>query len=291
VAVTNEWGRLRSVVLCRPEHFALQPINVIAASFIHKGDLPDPVQALREHDEFAKTLRALGVDIVWVTPDAGLPYQVFTRDIGVTTAQGVVLGAFREQVRRGEEQAAKAAIGDRVPIWHAMSVEPGVAFEGGDYMYVNEKQVALGVGARTTRAGADHIQTIAAALGVEIMPVEFDPKFLHLDMIFNVVGERVCTICKDALPDAFLGQIEKWGFETIDVSPEGVMDLNCNLLAIDEGRVVSPARNTSVNQRLRILGFDVIEVELVELLKGGGGPHCMTFPIERAAQPGGAHEC
>ncbi|MEG2072951.1 MAG: nitrate reductase, partial [Oscillospiraceae bacterium] len=30
-------------------------------------------------------------------------------------------------------------------------------------------------------------------------------------------------------------------------------------------------------------GLNVIEVDLCQILKAGGGPHCMTFPIKRKA--------
>jgi arginine deiminase len=53
------------------------------------------------------------------------------------------------------------------------------------------------------------------------------------------------------------------------------------LLALDEGVVLSPARNKEVNTQLKTLGFEVIEIGLDDLLKGGGGPHCMGFPIKR----------
>lgn len=32
---------------------------------------------------------------------------------------------------------------------------------------------------------------------------------------------------------------------------------------------------------MRAYGLKVIEVDLKEILKGGGGPHCMSFPLER----------
>ncbi|WP_206537514.1 arginine deiminase family protein [Listeria aquatica] len=32
---------------------------------------------------------------------------------------------------------------------------------------------------------------------------------------------------------------------------------------------------------MKELGLEVIEINLEEILKGGGGPHCMTFPLER----------
>ena len=34
---------------------------------------------------------------------------------------------------------------------------------------------------------------------------------------------------------------------------------------------------------MRALGLETIELDITEILKGGGGLHCMTFPLERHA--------
>lgn len=38
----------------------------------------------------------------------------------------------------------------------------------------------------------------------------------------------------------------------------------------------------TVNEQMHAYGLKVIEVDLKEILNGGGGPHCMSFPLERA---------
>ena len=148
-------------------------------------------------------------------------------------------------------------------------------------MYMDDHTVALGVGARTTHAGAERIQAVMNEIDIEVIQVPFDQQYLHIDMIFNVVGERVAIACPQALPPNFLKLVKERGFELIEETPEGVFKLNCNLLAVDNGVVISAAMNTVVNRKLRSLGFEVIEVELHDLLMGGGGPHCMSFPLER----------
>jgi len=279
--VSNEYSKLESVLLCRPDHFELQPINEIASEFIRRGELPDPERVQREHRDFAAAIEGAGVEVVWVEPRPNLPYQVFTRDIGVVTREGPLLGRFFRTVRHGEEEEATRVLESYGPIWRALDKEEGVAFEGGDFMYLDEKTVALGIGARTTRAGADRVQATMAEIGVEVIPVVFDEQYLHIDMIFNVVSDRVAVVCLEALPDEFVRLVRNRGFELIEEPPEGVFSLNCNLLALDEGRVLSTTSNKSVNSRLRALGIEVVEVDLRDLLKGGGGPHCMSFPIRR----------
>lgn len=279
--VSNEYNKLESVLLCRPDHFELQPINEIASGFIRRGELPDPERVQREHREFAAAIEGAGVEVVWVEPRPNLPYQVFTRDIGVMTREGMLLGRFFRTVRHGEEEEAARVLESHGPIWRALDKEEGVAFEGGDFMYLDERTVALGIGARTTQAGADRVGATMAEIGVEVIPVAFDEQYLHIDMIFNVVSEGVAVVCLEALPDEFVKLVRKRGFELIEEPPEGVFSLNCNLLALDEGRVLSTTSNENVNGRLRALGIDVVEVDLRDLLKGGGGPHCMSFPIRR----------
>jgi len=47
--------------------------------------------------------------------------------------------------------------------------------------------------------------------------------------------------------------------------------------------VLTFAGNTRVNERLKALGLEMITPGIAQILKGGGGPHCTTFPLLRDA--------
>ena len=111
--------------------------------------------------------------------------------------------------------------------------------------------------------------------------VQIDSRFLHLDMAFNVVAEKVAVAATAALPDPFIRLLSKRRFDIVDVPLEGVLKHRCNVQALGDGRVLSFTANRVVNERMRTLGLDVVCVELEHVLKGGGGPHCMTFPLAR----------
>ena len=278
---TTGYGKLRSVMLCKPLYYEFMPVNETAKAHLERGEVIDKQRAFREHQNLADAILAIGAEIVWVEPQPHMPYQVFTRDLGVVTAKGALLGPFRFPIRQGEEDISIPFIEQRVPIWEKIPQQDHLVFEGGDFMYMDNHTVALGIGARTTPAGARLVQEKMGELDVEVVPVEFDPLYCHIDMIFNVVGERVAVACLEALPDPFLSRLraEKW--ELVETSPQDVLNLLGNLLAVDVGVAISPANNAKVNAGLRTLGVQVMEVELEELLKGGGGPHCMTFPLLR----------
>jgi len=78
------------------------------------------------------------------------------------------------------------------------------------------------------------------------------------------------------------GRLRKWRFELNDVSSDGVVK-HCNIQRLGDVRVLTFAGNTRVNERLKALGLEVITPEIAQILKGGGGPHCTTFPLLRRA--------
>lgn len=58
-----------------------------------------------------------------------------------------------------------------------------------------------------------------------------------------------------------------------------------NVLAIAPGKVLSYERNERTNDALVRRGITVIPVEGSELVRGLGGPRCMTMPLVRSCQP------
>ncbi|HEY5529833.1 MAG TPA: arginine deiminase family protein [Thermoleophilia bacterium] len=117
--------------------------------------------------------------------------------------------------------------------------------------------------------------------GVDVMPVEFLAKWNHLDMIFSVIAERACLYCREGLPAEFVVYLERRGWNLIQVPLEEVMKTGCNVLALGDDRILSFAENGIVNKMLEAEGFTIYAPHLREFTKMGGGPHCLTFEIQR----------
>lgn len=277
--VKNSTNPLKRVLLCPTTYFEFESINVITEEWIIRGQKIDKKECAREHAEFVAAFRENGVEVEMMKPTSGLYHQVFMRDCGVCIEEGFIVGKFREPSRVGETALYEAKMKE-LGVPNMARCTNGV-FEGGDFFFLDDYTMVLGLVARTDQAGFDNVRSQVNDLGYEMIGVHSKRENLHLDMCFNMIGEKAAVVCKEALPDSFLNLLKKRKFELIDVPQEGVFKHYCNLQALGNDKVISFKNNNAVNEKMRALGFKVIEVDLVEILKGGGGPHCMTFPLLR----------
>ncbi len=280
VPVSNEYGKLKKAVVCEPVYLNIkEAINVIEANFLRLGKPVIVEEAIRQHRNFVRVLRSEGVNVVSIPPDELLPEQVYVEDIGISTEKGVILGRFSPPVRKGEIEAAKGFFEkNKIPILHEISEG---FFEGGDFVYLDEEAAAIGLSSRTTSKGITELQR---HISRKLIMVRTPANYLHLGGLLNVISEKECVLCSKLLPELFLKTLKTKGFETVDVKVrelEKQLHSACNVLALGNKKLVSFPQNKKVNAELRKRGFDVIEVEIDEILKGGGSFGCITFSLER----------
>ena len=274
--VKNGTGVLKRVLLSKPQYLKAAPINEIARKWAPELDVE---KMLHEHELVVKAYHDAGVETEFLEPDANRPNSVFARDFGGCVREGYILGRFREPLRFQEHTDYERRMKELgVPV--IVEVKEGL-FEGGDFMFMNENWIAVGMADRTNEKGLMELKGILEPLGYEVTGVPLNPAYLHLDMCFNLVDEHLAVSYKDGLPEDFKKLLVKRDVEIIEVPEEAIFLHGCNLQALGDKRVMSLKRNEAVNQELAKKGMEVIELNVTEILKAGGGPHCMTFPLER----------
>jgi N-dimethylarginine dimethylaminohydrolase len=276
--VANGTGRLEKVLLSKPSHVhQAEQINEISK----KWDLQqiDESRIQKEFQELHSLYESLGISVELMEKDEILPHAVFSRDFGGCVNEGYILGKFKNDIRLSETEAYEVKMAELgVPLLGEVS-GTGV-FEGGDFAFLDERTVAIGMLDRTNAEGFGQIKRILKPLGYDVHPVEMDPRYLHLDMCFNLVAPKL-AIGYAYLPETFIALLKKMEIELITDDEHAIFRHGYNVQAIGRNEVISLGRNRGINEKMRKKGLTVHEIELTELLKLGGGIHCMTFPLKR----------
>lgn len=277
----DEYGKLQKVMVSSPKYLSIdEPLNVITESHLLRGNKLDKMRACKEHDEFCSAFRSSNVTVLLGETNSHCVYSMNPRDLGVTTPKGVILGRYLREARWGEERLAELTLyKSKIPIYYKL--DRGI-FEGGDFMYIDENTALVGCGCRSNMLGIKALELALHDVNLKIIPVNFNKDYLHLDMICNVIAHKVVIFCKEAIPTNILDIFKDKKFKTIEVSKEEVFMHGCNLLNVGNDTIISHPQAANSNLKLKALGFNLLIPDLRELLKSGGGPRCMSFPIERS---------
>lgn len=280
--VDSETGVLTDVLLCGPDNYAWIPTNDIARRTLARtGGLPDAQGLQSQFRQLVDALETSGVACHFLTPEPQLPYQVYTRDSSQVTPWGpMVTQLFRPQ-RRGEVASVVDFYARTdCPIWRYAS---SGAIEGGDIHIIRPGLMAIGyTGERTTESGAEQFAGWFRDAGWEARVIPFAEHFLHLDVIFSMVADGLAIAVTDVIEDEHLDWFRAHGIRLMPVSyKEAMTAMGCNVLAVGNGRVISPRHSKRINAMLRAEGLTVLEPDLDLFAAGGGSVHCMTMPLRR----------
>jgi len=279
--VASETGPLKKVLLCRPLGYHWIPTNEIARETLARARSFRLSDVASEFGEFVHALDTAGVDCRFLEPDPALPYQVYTRDSSQMTPWGVALTRLAMPQRRDEISAVEAFYGEAgVPVWRD---RPDGIIEGGDIHVVAPGFLVIGhSGGRTDETSARLFAQWFEAEGWQTVVVPFEDRYLHLDVIFSMVAPGLALLCEDAVPPDLPLALARRGIRWINVSEADAMaDMACNVLALGNGRVVSPRHSAALNAMLRAEGLTVLDPELRLFAWGGGSAHCMAMPLHR----------
>lgn len=270
----NEYDELKKVVMCQPQYMCIR--NVINETQKHfKEEGIHIEQALEQHDQFVKTLKGCGIEVYLIPYHAKFPEQVFTRDIGFTLGETIFVADMAHDVRKGEENVLRQWLEDEGFSYYNII---GDKIEGGDVI-IDQDTIYIGLSNRTNQAAVNHLSELLNKQ-FEVISIDFQEKFLHLDCVFNVISAKTALIFPQALKTEDIARFSS-RYDLIEVSEEEQFTLGTNVLAIGNNRILSLPVNKSVNDKMRQRGFEVIEVDITEIIKSGGSFRCCTLPILR----------
>lgn len=271
----SEYDVLKKVILCQPQYMTIREvINETQEHFKKEGIHIE--RALEQHAEFVRILQENNIDVILLPYHKKYPEQVFTRDVGFTLGQTIFVAKMATEIRSGEENILKQWLEDEEISYYNLIEE---RIEGGDVV-IDQNTIYVGLSNRTDEKAVEQLQRLLN--NFKVIPIPFKEKYLHLDCIFNIVSPEVALIYSNAVTqkeiDFFAAR-----YDLIEVSEEEQFQLGTNVLSIGNKRILSLPVNVNVNKQLRDRGFQVIEVDITEIIKSGGSFRCCTLPILREA--------
>ena len=279
--VSSECGRLHAVLLRRPGP-ELDAIEDFDAVQMRAG--LDPDLARRQHDALAAAYRACGVEVYYVERGRiDKPNSMFVRDLMLMTPEGAIVTRPASTVRAGEERlVAEALARAGVPI--LMTVHGGGTFEGADVAWVDRDLCFLAEGLRTNEEGANQVERMLREIGVrDVVRVGLPYGAMHLDGLLSLVDRDLAVVWPRRTPFKVVQTLRARGFRLIEVEDEAETQacLPMNGVAVAPGEIVVPAGGTAMLARYAEAGVVCHVVEVGELIKAGGGIHCMTGFLKR----------
>ncbi|WP_167108634.1 arginine deiminase [Mycobacterium sp. DL592] len=245
-----------------------------------------------------------------------LPNLLFTRDSSFWIGPRVAITSLALPAR-----ARETSLTDMIYAHHPRFLGVRRAYEshtapveGGDVLLLAPGVVAVGVGERTTPAGAEALARSLfdddLAHTVLAVPIAQERAQMHLDTVCTMVDVDA-VVMYPAIQDSLSAftitrtptgvrihdeapfvkaAAEAMGIERLRVIETGLdpvtaereqWDDGNNTLALAPGVVVAYERNTETNARLEDSGIEVLPIAAAELGTGRGGPRCMSCPVAR----------
>ncbi|GAA0426501.1 MAG: arginine deiminase family protein [Bacillota bacterium] len=304
---------------CWSEHDVLETVLVCAPSMVSIPDIKTaeevqwsaPVNYKKAHENFLELKAALqnaGVQVIdysaYLTKeDQQLSDQLinrfFVRDLACVFGNTILPGEAGTSMRRPEYVQAHVLMDKWFPNSFRMHENNYIkALEYGDVLLLNRDAVWINVGMRTSIESVEQIkQSIFAAgfseIGIISLPRRTDT--LHLDMNCNVASKDVVVsksfvrhfpihvwterASRYEMPEQFLNRhgFEVYWLEEYNTIPDiNFLNLNPETILISK-----QAHKQRLRSHPKLQRKNIIEIEVTELEKAGGGIRCMTLPLQR----------
>jgi len=246
-----------------------------------------------------------------------VPNLYFMRDPAFVLGEHIFLSRMYWPIRRRETPILRL-IFHRHPFFQKAKVideeldggEQIFSVEGGDIMAIEPGIYAIAESERTNRQAIERIAHILLESGAKRV---YHPKipvkraFIHLDTVCSIAGSNHAVVHEEAIEayaytflwdsaeagpkplernfiEILQNEFHRSEIPTAGGSPYKELDqINdaTNVLMVDPSTVVAYNRNENTNQAIRNAGLKVAGFDGGELVRGLGGPRCMTMPIRR----------
>jgi N-dimethylarginine dimethylaminohydrolase len=298
----SPFGKLKMVMVYRPGEEQRAELLSEDLQLFNLPEGPTDLNKLQsQHDEMVRAFEKEGIEVVYLEPKRplvgtyGIPLRSapFLRET-ITVPGGVVICRISVAYKRGLEAFHAQRVGELgCPILYTVHGQ-GV-FEASNLVWIDEKSVILATGLRSNQERFRQVEQLLLGLGIEDIHHAQLPGYLynrthqvgptsgffHLDMTFGMAADKVAVLYPGGVGYDTIEWLEAKGIDIIEITEEELHVCAPNLLPLAPGKVMVPAPDLNMSKELKKRGISVVEADLTEFAKGGGGPTCLTLPLIR----------
>ncbi|MGG3912523.1 arginine deiminase family protein [Rossellomorea vietnamensis] len=304
----NEHGELKTVLVCSPS--SVDVPDQRTADYVGWEKPVNQEKAKENHEEMKRAMENAGVTVIdysdYLTDETRdlnqqLINRVFVRDLACVYGNTVIPGDAGTTMRAPEYVHSHElfqtwfdektfSIGDNNRL---------KALENGDVFVLNRDTVFINTGLRSSIESIEALKGKIFQAGfteIGIIDLPRTGETMHLDMNCNVAGPNL-LIAKSYMrlfPVQIVSEkggryvmmeefIKRQGFDVLwtDDIKHTVADVNFLNLDPETLLISTKANKGILKDHPLLIGKKLIEVDVNELEKGGGGIRCMTLPFER----------
>lgn len=248
---------------------------------------PDFELALDEYNDFETCLINANVGLRFFPKDKTVNIDsIYCRDASIATDFGMVICNMGKEGRRNEPNSQFKIFQDNnIPVLGQIEA-PGT-LEGGDVAWLDEKTLAVGHTYRTNEGGIKQLKQLLEPKGIRIIVAELphykgQQDVFHLMSILSPIDANLAVVYSPLMPIKFRNYLINKGFDFVEVPDDEFDSMGCNVLAIAPRNCIMVAGNPKTQKLLEDAGCAVQLYSGNEIsVKGGGGPTCLTRPLQR----------
>ena len=253
--------KFKNVIVKKP---ARTMVNGISTANLGK---PDYEKALKQHEEYVKTLKECGVDVKILEADEKYPDSTFVEDPAVLTDKCAIITNPGANSRKGEIKDIKNAIEKYYSSDQIFEIKEPGTLEGGDIMQV-EDHFYIGVSDRTNKDGAKQLLDYLNKFNYTGDIVEFKG-ILHLKTGMSYIGDNTLLAT-----ELFADKEIFTNYKIIKVSEKEAYASNC--IRVND-YVIVPDGYPETKKKIEKNGFKTKTVDVSEFRKIDGGLSCLSL--------------
>ncbi len=287
MSLFNEYSQIKLMAI-RPAASAFKSQTKVDQEWevLRFHSVPEYEESLSEYNLFKQKFSDAGIKLIELPAHEDLTLDaIYVRDAAIVSPKGLILCNMGRASRNNEPTIHGEMIGAQgIPTLGRITA-PG-SLEGGDFIWLNDKAAAVGLGPRTNAEGIRQLgELLGPDVDLHVVPLP-DPSHpddvFHLMSMISPLDEDLSLIYRPLMPDSFIDWLEAKGMKFVEVPEEEFLPMGCNVLAIAPREVLMLENLPGTRAAMEAAGCTVHTYKGMEISrKGEGGPTCLTRPLVR----------